>query len=226
MNSNTIVNNSVDYSLRELMLRLYNYTTLGIMLSGLTAYLTYSTGLTALLGSFMWIFILAPLGLIIWFSFSHENWSLDFLKIFYFFFTAIFGVSLSIIFSIYTAISIAQVFFITASTFATASLYGYLTKRDLTSFGNFLFVGLIGIIIASIVNIFLQSSALEFAVSIIGVLVFTGLTAYETQAAKSEFVSNRLSLEEKNKFSIIMAISLYLNFINLYQMLLSLLGEE
>jgi FtsH-binding integral membrane protein len=122
--------------------------------------------------------------------------------------------------------SIANVFFITAATFASASLYGYTTKKDLSSWGSFLIVGLIGIIIASVVNIFLASSALHFAVSIIGVIIFTGLTAYDTQHAKSVFVNGRMNAEETAKFAIQMSLSLYLNFINLFQMLLSLLGQK
>jgi FtsH-binding integral membrane protein len=121
--------------------------------------------------------------------------------------------------------SIAQVFFITAATFASASLYGYSTKRDLTSMGSFLIVGLIGIIIASIVNIFLGSPALHFAVSIIGVLIFVGMTAWDTQTAKNLYL-NAPSMEEAEKYGVQMALSLYLDFVNLFQFLLSLLGNR
>jgi FtsH-binding integral membrane protein len=132
------------------------------------------------------------------------------------------GVSLATIFAVYTALSIAQVFFITAATFASASLYGYSTKRDLTGFGSFLIIGLIGIIIASVVNIFLASSALMFTISIIGVVIFTGLTAWDTQNAKNVYLAHG----GDPRYGIQFAISLYLNFINLFQMLLNLLGNR
>jgi FtsH-binding integral membrane protein len=208
------------------MLALYNYTAIGIGISGVTAYLTYITGLMFALGPLMWFFVFAPLGMILWWSFAGQNWSFQTSRTFYYVFTAVMGVSLSMIFAVYTAASIAQVFFITAATFASASLYGYTTKKDLSSWGSFLIVGLIGIIIASVVNIFLVSSAVQFAVSIIGVVIFTGLTAYDTQHAKSVFVNSRMNAEETARFAIQMSLSLYLNFINLFQMLLSLLGQR
>jgi FtsH-binding integral membrane protein len=215
-----------DEALRTFMLALYNYTAIGIGISGVTAYLTYITGLMFALGPLMWLFVFAPLGMILWWSFAGQNWSFQTSRTFYYVFTAVMGVSLSMIFAVYTAASIAQVFFITAATFASASLYGYTTKKDLSSWGSFLIVGLIGIIIASVVNIFLLSSAVQFAVSIIGVVIFTGLTAYDTQHAKSVFVNSRMNAEETARFAVQMALSLYLNFINLFQMLLSLLGQR
>lgn len=215
-----------DESLRSFMLALYNYTAIGLAISGAVAYFTYASGLMAAMGPLMWLFIFAPLGMILYYSFAGRNWSFNTTRIFYYVFTAVMGVSLSTIFAVYNLGSIAQVFFITAATFASASLYGYTTKKDLSGLGSFLIVGLIGIIIASLVNIFLASSALQFAISIIGVIIFTGLTAYDTQIAKSEFVSGRMSAEETAKFAIEMALSLYLNFINLFQMLLSLLGNR
>ena len=174
----------------------------------------------------MWLFVFAPLGMIFYWSFAGRNWSFESTRNFYWVFTAVMGVSMSTIFAVYTATSIAQVFFITAATFASASLYGYSTKKDLSSWGSFLLVGLIGIIIASIVNIFLASSAFTFAISIIGVLIFTGLTAYDTQRAKVTFLGGGLGTEELAKFAISTALSLYLNFINLFQMLLHLLGNR
>jgi len=131
------------------------------------------------------------------------------------------GLSLSTIFAVYTAYSITQVFFITSATFAGASLYGYTTKRNLTGFGQFLVMGLIGIIIAMIVNIFLASSALMFTISVLGVLIFTGLTAWDTQNARNIFIQTR-----DPKYGLQFALSLYLNFINLFQMLLALLGDR
>lgn len=226
MNTITDARQGYDEYLRQFMLAIYNYTALGIGLSGVTAYLTYASGLMFAMGSLMWLFVLAPLGMILWYSFAGRNWSFEFTRNFYYAFTALMGVSLSTIFAIYTAASIAQVFFITAATFATASLYGYTTKKDLSSWGSFLLVGLIGIIIASIVNIFMASSALQFAVSVIGVLIFTGLTAYDTQNAKTTFLTANAPTDELAKFAISTSLSLYLNFINLFQMLLSLLGNR
>ena len=217
---------SYDEYLRQFMLAIYNNTAMGIALSGVTAWLTYSTGLMAAMGALLWLFVFAPLGMIFWYSFAGKNWSFEFTRNFYYAFTALMGVSLSTIFAIYTAASIAQVFFITAATFASASLYGYTTKKDISSWGSFLLIGLIGIIIASVVNIFLASSALQFTVSIIGVLIFTGLTAYDTQNAKTTFLSANAPTEELAKFAISTSLSLYLNFINLFQMLLSLLGNR
>jgi FtsH-binding integral membrane protein len=226
MNTRTMTGAYYDEALRTFMLALYNYTAIGIGISGVTAYLTYITGLMFALGPLMWLFVFAPLGMILWWSFAGQNWSFQTSRTFYYVFTAVMGVSLSMIFAVYTAASIAQVFFITAATFASASLYGYTTKKDLSGWGSFLIVGLIGIIIASVVNIFLASSALQFAVSIIGVVIFTGLTAYDTQHAKSVFVNGRMNAEETARFAIQMSLSLYLNFINLFQMLLSLLGQR
>jgi FtsH-binding integral membrane protein len=226
MSTITETRTQYDEHLRQFMLAIYNYTGIGIGISGVTAWLTYATGAMYAMGSLMWLFVFAPLGMIFWYSFAGRNWSFEFLRNFYFAFTALMGVSLSTIFAIYTAASIAQVFFITAATFASASLYGYTTKKDLSGWGSFLLVGLIGIIIASVVNIFMASSALQFAVSVIGVLIFTGLTAYDTQNAKTTFLSANAPTDELAKFAISTSMSLYLNFINLFQMLLHLLGNR
>ena len=226
MNTRVMSGAVYDDALRTFMLALYNYTAAGLAISGAVAYSTFATGLMFTMGPLMWLFVFAPLGMILYYSFAGQKWSFATTRTFYYVFTAVMGVSLSTIFAVYTAASIAQVFFITAATFAGASLYGYTTKKDLSGWGSFLIVGLIGIILASLVNIFLQSSALQFAVSIIGVIIFTGLTAYDTQTAKTVFVSGRMSAEETAKFAIEMALNLYLNFINLFQMLLSLLGNR
>lgn len=210
-----------DEGLRNFMINMYNHTAIGLGVSGVTAWLTYSTGALYAMGSLMWLFMLAPLGMIIYYSFAGQNWSVGKLTNFYYIFVTVMGVSLSTIFAVYTAYSIVQVFFVTAATFAAASLYGYTTKKDLTSFGSFLFVGLIGIVIASIVNLFLQSSGMQFAISIIGVLIFTGLTAWDTQNAKTMYLQY-----EDSSMGIRFALSLYLNFINLFQMLLYLMGNR
>jgi FtsH-binding integral membrane protein len=226
MSTITEARTQYDAYLRQFMLALYNYTALGLGVTGVVAYLTYASGLMATMGPVMWLFVFAPLGMILWWSFAGRNWSFEATRTFYWAFTAVMGVSMSTIFAMYTAISIAQVFFITAATFASASLYGYTTKKDISGWGSFLLVGLIGIIIAMIVNIFLQSTALEFVVSVIGVLIFTGMTAWDTQNAKTTFLSGHLGTDELAKFAISTSLSLYLNFINLFQMLLNLLGNR
>ena len=226
MSTITEARTAYDEYLRKFMLALYNYTAVGLGITGIVAYLTYATGLMYAMGPLMWVFILAPLGMILWWSFGGRNWSFETMRTFYWAFTAVMGVSMSTIFAVYTATSIAQVFFITSATFASASLIGYTTKRDLSGLGSFLMIGLIGIIIAMVVNIFLQSSAMQFVISILGVLIFTGLTAYDTQHAKTTFLSGHLNADELAKFAISTSLSLYLNFINLFQMLLSLLGNR
>jgi FtsH-binding integral membrane protein len=226
MSTITEARTQYDAYLRQFMLALYNYTALGLGVTGVVAYLTYATGIMAAMGSLMWLFVFAPLGMILWWSFAGQNWSFETTRTFYWVFTAVMGVSMSTIFAVYAAMSIAQVFFITAATFGSASLYGYTTKKDLSGWGSFLLVGLIGIIIASIVNIFMQSSALMFTVSVLGVLIFTGLTAFDTQRAKTTFLSGSLGTNELAKFAIATALSLYLNFVNMFQMLLSLLGNR
>src|SRR6056300_1460015 len=215
-----------DEYLRQFMLALYNYTALGLGITGVVAYFTYASGLMFAMGGLMWVFVFAPIGMILYWSFAGRNWSFESTRMFYLIFTAVMGVSMSTIFAVYTAMSIAQVFFITAATFASASLYGYTTKKDLSGWGSFLLVGWIGIIIASIVKIFMQSSAMMFTISVLGVLIFTGLTAYDTQRAKTTFLSGMLGTEELAKFAISTALSLYLNFVNMFQMLLSLLGNR
>ena len=222
MSTFTEARRGFDQGLREFMLNMYNHTAAGLAVSGIIAWLTYSTGLLYSLGALMWLFVFAPLGMILYYSFSSRNWTLSGLTQFYYAFTAVMGVSLSTIFAVYTAYSITQVFFITAATFGAASLYGYTTKRDLTGFGHFLFMGLIGIIIASLINLFMQSSAMMFTISILGVFIFTGLTAWDTQRAKDIYMSHGAD----PRYGIQFALSLYLNFINLFQMLLNLLGNR
>ena len=210
-----------DEGLRNFMINMYNHTAAGLGISGVVAWLTYSTGALYAMGSLMWLFMLAPLGMILYYSFAGQNWSKGTLTNFYYIFTAVMGVSLSTIFAVYTAYSIVQVFFVTSATFASASLYGYTTKKDLTSLGSFLIVGLIGIIIASVVNLFLQSTGMQFVISILGVIIFTGLTAWDTQNAKTMYLQY-----QDSSMGIRFALSLYLNFINLFQMLLHLMGNR
>jgi len=221
MNTITEARTAYDEGLRNFMLNMYNHTAAGLGVSGIVAWLTYSTGALYAMGSLMWLFMLAPLGMILYYSFAGQNWSKGTLTNFYYIFTAVMGVSLSTIFAVYTAYSIVQVFFVTSATFASASLYGYTTKKDLTSFGSFLIVGLIGIIIASVVNLFLQSTGMQFVISILGVIIFTGLTAWDTQNAKTMYLQY-----QDSSMGIRFALSLYLNFINLFQMLLHLMGNR
>jgi len=222
----TITSSYQDYDqgLRNFMLNMYNHTAAGLALSGIVAYLTYASGLiyTLMTGPLAWIVMLAPLGMIFWYSFAGQNWTLSKIKNFYYAFTMVMGIGLSTLFAVYTAYSLTQVFFITSATFAGASIYGYSTKKDLTSMGSFLIIGLIGIIIASIVNIFMASSGLSFVISIAGVVIFTGLTAWDTQRAKEIYYSHG----GDERFGVQFALSLYLNFINLFQMLLSLFGNR
>lgn len=220
-----IASRAYDEGLRKFMINMYNHTATGLAVSGFIAYLVFTTGMVYSMGALMWVFMFAPLGMILYYGFAGQNWSLQGITRFYYAFTAVMGVSMSTIFVVYTAMSIAQVFFITAATFAAASLYGYTTKRDLTTMGSFLIVGLIGIIIASIVNIFLASSAFAFAISIIGVLIFVGMTAWDTQTAKNLFLSAP-NMEVAEKYGVQMALSLYLDFVNLFQFLLALLGNR
>jgi uncharacterized protein len=218
----------VDVGLRQYMLRVYNYMTGGLAVTGIIAYIvgTNPTFLNAIYGTpLQWVVMFAPLVLVMIFSFRIQKMSVAGAQAIFWIFAALMGLSLSYIFAVYTSASIARVFFITAGTFAATSLYGYTTKRDLTSFGSFLFMGLIGIVIASIVNIFLASSALNFAISVIGVLVFTGLTAYDTQKIKSIY-SELDAADISSKKAIMGALNLYLDFINLFIMLLRLFGNR
>ena len=169
--------------------------------------------------------MLAPLAFVLVLSFGINKLSVPAAQAVFWAFAAIMGVSLSSIFLVYTDASIAKVFFITAATFGAMSLYGYTTKRDLTQMGSFLMMGLIGLIIASVVNIFMQSSMLEFAISAVGVLIFVGLTAYDTQKIKEGY-SEAHGAELLAKGAIMGALSLYLDFINLFLMLLRLFGNR
>ena len=217
----------IDVGLRQYMLRVYNYMSGGLALTGVVAYLvgTNETMLQAIYGTpLRWVVMLAPLGFVLFFSVRINKMSAGAAQAVFWAFAAAMGLSLSYIFAVYTGASITRVFFITAGTFAAMSLYGYTTKRDLTAWGSFLFMGLIGIIIAMVVNLFLQSSALNFAVSVIGVLVFVGLTAYDTQKIKEMYIESD-GAAVMTKKAIMGALNLYLDFINLFMMLLRLRGS-
>ncbi len=218
----------IDEGLREYMLRVYNYMASGLALTGAVAYAVAQneTLLQVIYGTpLIWVVFLAPIGLVLLLGARLHKMSVAAVQGTFWVFAILMGVSLASIFLVYDMPSIARVFFITAGTFGAMSLYGYTTERDLTGWGSFLFMGLIGIIIASVVNIFLASSALHFAISVIGVLVFTGLTAYDTQKIKEMYVESD-STAVASKKSIMGALRLYLDFINLFIMLLHLFGRR
>jgi hypothetical protein len=217
-----------DEGLRRHMLQVYNYMMLGLAMTGAVAFLVAST--PALYGPIFgtplkWVVMLAPLGFVFFLSFKIETISAATAQLLFWLFCAVMGLSMASIFLVFTGTSIARVFFVTAATFGAASLYGYTTKADLSKFGSFLMMGLIGIIIAALVNIFIGSSALQFAISVIGVIVFTGLAAYDTQGIKERYAES-LGAEANQKYAVMGALSLYLSFINLFQMLLYFMGGQ
>ena len=237
----TIDQAEFDAGLRAHMLRVYNYMASGLALTGIFAIVIAQLSVVTndagqivaltnlgntLFGSpFKWVVMLAPLGMVFFLSARLHRMSQSTAQITFWVYAAMMGISLATIFIAFTGASVARVFFITAGTFAGMSLWAYTTKKDLSGWGSFLFMGLIGIIIASIVNIFISSSALQFAVSVIGVLVFVGLTAYDTQNIKNEYAEH-LDEETAGKLAISGALRLYLDFINLFIMLMHLFGDR
>ncbi|MDZ5699224.1 Bax inhibitor-1/YccA family protein [Chelativorans sp. M5D2P16] len=238
---------AIDEGLRAYMIRVYNLMAIGLAITGLAALGTVSLATTSdpsaavaqfgngtLLTAFgsavylsplRWVLILAPLALVFFMSFRIHKLSVSAAQTTFWVYAGLMGLSLSSIFLIYTGESIVRTFFITAASFGALSLWGYTTKRDLSGMGSFLFMGLIGIIIASIVNIFLGSSALQFAISVIGVLVFAGLTAYDTQQIKEMYYEGDSQLVAGRK-AIMGALRLYLDFINLFLFMLQFLGNR
>jgi hypothetical protein len=222
----------VDQGLRAYMIRVYNYMASGLAVTGVVAYTTATLATTneafaqLVYGSpLKWVIIFAPLAMVFYLSARINSMSVSAAQISFWVFSALMGLSISSIFLVYTQASIAQVFFITAASFGALSLWGYTTSKDLSGWGSFLFMGLIGIIIASLVNLFLQSTGLQFAVSIIGVLVFAGLTAYDTQRIKEMYSVNDDGSVTGRK-AVMGALSLYLDFINMFMMLLQLFGNR
>jgi uncharacterized protein len=238
---------AIDEGLRSYMLKVYNYMGIGLVVTGIVAYvgnmLAVTTdpnaaaaqlangemltqwGVLLYTTPLMWVVALSPLAFVLALSFGINRMSTATAQAVFWAFAAVMGLSLSSIFMVYTDASIAKVFFITAATFGAMSLWGYTTKRDLTGMGSFLFMGLIGLVIAMVVNIFLQSTMLEFAISAIGVLIFVGLTAYDTQKIKESYSASH-GAEVLAKGAIMGALSLYLDFINLFVMLLRLFGNR
>lgn len=227
-----------DAGLRAYMLKIYNYMASGLILTGIVALFAaqseavlsamYEIQGNAIVGikPLAWIVMFAPLGLVMFLSFGLRNMSLVAAQISYWLYAAVMGLSLSTIFLTFTGESITRVFFITAGTFGGMSLYGYTTKRDLTGVGSFLMMGLIGLIIASLANLFLKSSGLQFALSVIGVLVFVGLTAYDTQKLKNLYYQLSEGGEWAGKMVVMGALTLYLDFINIFMQLLYLFGDR
>jgi hypothetical protein len=244
---------TVDAGLRAYMLRVYNYMLAGLVVTGVAAYGAYLAAVTTnpataahlsngqiaqvapglmltsfgvmLFGPLMWVLLLGSLGLVLFLSFRINKMSVGAAQTSFLAYAALVGVTFASLFLVYTQASIAQVFFITAATFGAMSLWGYTTKSDLTSFGHFLFMGLIGVIIASVVSLFWHSAMLTWVISVAGVLIFTGLTAYDTQWIKNSYVSNDDSAVAGRK-AIFGALKLYLDFINLFLMLLRLMGNR
>jgi FtsH-binding integral membrane protein len=218
----------VDEGLRRHMLAVYNYMGLGLVITGLVAFIVGTTPalyVPIFSTPLKWVVMLAPLAFVFFFSFRIHTLSAASAQALFWLFCAVMGLSLASIFLVFTGVSIARTFFIAAAMFGATSLYGYTTKRDLSQFGSFLIMGLIGVVIASLVNIFLASSALQFVVSVIGVLVFTGLTAWDTQRIKGEYADHYDS-ESRQKLAVFGALSLYLNFINIFQLLLNFTGQR
>ncbi len=223
----TGVNTVFDEGLRAHMLSIYNYMCSGVLLTGIVALLTARSGLavTFASGPLMWVVALSPLAIVFAMSFGANKFSAGTLQAMFWGFAVLMGLSLSTIFLVYTGGSIAATFFATAGAFAGLSLFGYTTKKDLSGFGTFLIMGVIGLLIAMVINIFLQSSMLELAISAIGVLIFAGLTAYDTQRLKNEYAQLR-GTEFAGKAIILGALSLYLDFINMFLFLLRFMGNR
>ncbi len=218
-----------DAGLRSYMLKVYNYMSSGVLLTGVVAMLFAQTDMAQNImmngGLMRWVIMLSPLAVVLAMSFGVNRMSTVTLQALFWAFTVLMGLSMSTIFFVYTGASIAQTFFATAAAFAGLSLYGYTTKRNLTGMGSFLIMGLVGLIVASILNMFLQSGTLSWVISCAGVLIFAGLTAYDTQKIKSmyQYVAGT---DMMGKTAIMGALTLYLDFINMFQFLLSFMGDR
>ncbi|MGF7158559.1 hypothetical protein FHS85_000169 [Rhodoligotrophos appendicifer] len=217
-----------DEGLRQHMLRVYNYMALGLVLTGIVAFVVGNTPalyVPIFQSPLKWVVMLAPLAFVLFFSFRIEKMSASSAQMMFWAFCGVMGLSMASIFLVFTGNSIARTFFIAAAMFGATSLYGYTTKADLSKFGSLLIMGLIGVVIASLVNLFLQSSAVQFVVSVIGILVFVGLTAWDTQRIKEQYAEN-FDAESRQKMAVFGAFSLYLNFVNIFQLLLNFTGER
>ncbi|MBB2973315.1 Bax inhibitor-1/YccA family protein [Mesorhizobium sp. RMAD-H1] len=217
-----------DEGLRQHMLRIYNYMGLGLVVTGIVAFVVASTPalyVPIFSTPLKWVVMLAPLAFVLFFSFRIQTMSAAAAQGLFWACCAVMGLSLASVFLVFTGTSIARTFFIAATMFGATSLYGYTTKRDLTQFSSFLMMGLIGVIIAGLVNLFIGSSALQFAISVIGIIVFIGLTAWDTQTIKEQYAEN-FDAESQQKLAVFGAFSLYLNFVNIFQLLLQFTGQR
>lgn len=220
---------AIDQGLRSFMLGVYNYMVIGLAITGVAAYTLYNIPalFNAVFGSpLAYVVMFAPLAMVLFLSFRIDKLSPGTARALFFVYSALVGLSLAAIFAVYAGADIVRVFFITAAAFASLSLYGYTTNRDLSGMGSFLIMGLFGVIIAMVVNWFLASAALDFAISVIGVLVFAGLTAYDTQRIKEMYFATGGVGEVAAKASIMGALSLYLDFINMFLFLLQMFGSS
>ena len=245
----------IDAGLRAYMLRIYNYMVLGLAITGFAALGVYMLSVTGdaasaarsatggalalrsgvyltpigyylFVSPLKWAVILAPLALVFFFSFRIQTMKPATAQITFWIFATLIGLSLGSIFLVYTHTSIVRVFFITAASFGALSLYGYTTQRDLSGMASFLIMGLVGVIIASLVNLFLQSTMMQFIISVVGVLVFAGLTAWDTQRLKTEYMYGSMEGDVLERSAIMGALSLYLNFLNMFTLLLNLFGQR
>ncbi len=221
----------IDEGLRAHMNKVYGLMAVAMVVTGGVAWAvgTNETMLATIFGSpLKWVVMFAPLVMVFAFGALINRLSVAAAQLFFYVYAAAVGLSLSFIFAVYTGTSIAQTFLVTAIAFAGLSLYGYTTKKDLSGMGTFLIMGLIGLIVASIVNIFLASSAMAFAISVIGVLIFAGLTAYDTQSIKNTYVAHAVHGDQEwlGKAAIMGALNLYLDFINMFMFLLNFMGDR
>lgn len=226
-NYSTVTEATYDLGLKRFMQSVFNNMALGLTVTGLISYFIGTNPELLRLffgGPQMWIVMLAPVGIVLLMSFTIDSMSVQTARVWFYVYAAAMGISLSSIFAVFTGQSITQVFFITATMFGVTSLYGYTTKKDLTGMGNFLIMGLIGLVVAGVVNIFLQSSVMHMVISFITVLVFTGLTAWDVQKLKSVYYDTWG--EERDKLGIMGALNLYMDFVNIFINLLQLIGVK
>lgn len=228
LNSRTSLNPSLDGGLREHMVRVYSYMTIGLAITGLVAFVVGTTPAfyQPLFSSpLVWIVIFLPLVFVLALNLSINSISGLAAQAIFWVFCAVIGLSMASVFFVFTGASIARTFFITAGMFGLTSLYGYTTRADLTKFGSYLFMGLIGVVVASAVNLFLRSDLLQFVFSAAGIVVFLGLTAWNTQSIKEQYAEGAAT-EANQKLAVMGALSLYLSVINLFQLLLSFSGQQ
>jgi hypothetical protein len=223
-----------DVGLRSYMLSVYNYMASGVLLTGIIALLFANSSLIQLIVNpatgqatpLFWVVLFAPLGLVFWLSFGINRMSAGTAQVIYWIYAALIGVQFSSLFLVYTGVSIAQTFFAVSAAFAGLSLYGYTTKKDLSGWGSFLIMGVVGIFVALLINMFIRSPGLNLAISAIGVLVFAGLVAYDTQKIKSLYFAVAGHGEAVAKTAVIGALNLYIDFINMFLFLLRFMGDR